>query len=68
LVCVVVGAPGPVHGAAAAGVSAAAPSMAVATVPEKYETSFLYLFMSDILPREGRLSTRPAFSLRSIEH
>jgi hypothetical protein len=49
---VIVGAPGPVHGAAAAGVSDAAPSKAVATVPEKYETRFLYLVMNETLPGE----------------
>jgi hypothetical protein len=65
-VCVVVGAPGPWQaggsmlapaGHTAAGVSAAAPSRAVAAVPEKYETSFLYLVMNES-SLEKRLSTR----------
>jgi hypothetical protein len=57
-----------VHGAAAAGVSAAAPSKAVATVPEKYETNFLYRFMSYFLPREKAVSTPRLLPAGSIEH
>src|ERR1700752_203592 len=66
LVCVVVGAPGPVHGAAAAGVSDATPSNAVATVPEKYETNFLYLVMSEPSHEKSRFHS-PAFSMWSLD-
>jgi len=47
-VCVVVGAPGPVHGAAVAGeddTNDAAPSNAVATEPAKYARNLPYLVM-----------------------
>src|SRR5262249_23658088 len=61
LVCVLSGAPGPTQPAAAAGedgTSDAAPSNAVATVPEKYETSFLYLVMNESSHTRRAVSTR----------
>src|SRR5215470_17701468 len=68
LVCALSGAPGPTHPAAAAGedgTSVAAPSNAVATVPEKYASNLPYLVMRS-LPLEEPFPHKGSYL--TIEH